>query len=66
MMPVKRFLLAYPGSGWSLRRRWSGYSFGGWRLGLLAACCWPLFIAVDAGKWAKAMITIYLCGCLGG
>jgi glycine betaine/proline transport system permease protein len=60
LLPVKRFLGGVP---WI----WGigivviiGWRFGGWRLALLAGGL-SLFIAAN-GLWAKAMVTVYLCG----
>ena len=60
MIPFKRFLLSLP---WPLVAAFAalgGWQLGGWRLGLLTGSL-ATFIAV-VGLWAKAMVTVYLCG----
>lgn len=60
MLPVKKFFAGIP---WA----WGIFAVGiiawrvaGWKLGLIAALMMA-FIAAS-GLWAKAMVTIYLCG----
>jgi len=60
MIPFKRFLLSIPWVVVVVMLAFAGYRLGGWRLGLLVALL-ALFIAVT-GQWAKAMVTVYLCG----
>jgi glycine betaine/proline transport system permease protein len=60
MIPFKRFLLDLPWPGVVAVVGLGGWQLGGWRLGLLTASL-TTFIAV-VGLWAKAMVTIYLCG----
>jgi glycine betaine/proline transport system permease protein len=60
MVPFKRFLLDLPWPGVVAVVALGGWQLGGWRLGLLTASL-TTFIAV-VGLWAKAMVTIYLCG----
>ena len=60
LVPVKRFLLGLPWIGVVLLLALAGWRLGGWRLALLVAAL-ALFI-VTTGQWAKAMITVYLCG----
>lgn len=60
LVPVKRFLLGLPWIGVAALMALAGWRLGGWRLALLVgSLC--LFIVVN-GLWAKAMITVYLCG----
>jgi glycine betaine/proline transport system permease protein len=60
MVPFKRFLLSLPWVGVVATVGLGGWQLGGWRLGLLTASL-ASFIAV-VGLWAKAMVTLYLCG----
>ena len=60
MIPFKRFLLSLPWIMVVLMAALGGLQLGGWRLGLLSATL-ALFPAV-VGLWAKAMVTVYLCG----
>ncbi len=60
MLPVKRFLGGVPWVWGVGVMTVAGWRFGGWRLALLAGGL-SLFIAAN-GLWAKAMITVYLCG----
>ena len=60
LIPVKRFLLSLPWPGVILLLALAGYTIKGWRLALLCMLL-SLFIAFT-GLWAKAMITVYLCG----
>ena len=60
MLPVKRFLGGVPWVWGVGMMTVVGWRFGGWRLALLAGGL-SLFIAAN-GLWAKAMITVYLCG----
>jgi glycine betaine/proline transport system permease protein len=60
LLPVKRFLGGVPWF-WGIGvMAVVGWRFGGWRLAMLAGLL-SLFIAVN-GLWAKAMVTVYLCG----
>lgn len=60
MLPVKRFLGGIPWAwGWFLIAA-AGWYFGGWRLSLLCAVL-AVFVIAN-GLWAKAMVTVYLCG----
>ncbi len=60
MVPVKRFLLGLPWPWVLFLVTLAGWQLGRWRLALL---CFALtcFILVN-GLWAKAMVTVYLCG----
>ena len=60
MIPFKRFLLGLPWVGVVGLVALAGWSLGGWRLALLTGVL-ALLIAVT-GQWAKAMVTVYLCG----
>ena len=60
LVPFKRFLLGLPWIGVIVLLAMAGWRLGGWRLALMVAC-FGLFI-VTTGQWAKAMITVYLCG----
>ena len=60
MIPFKRFLLSLPWPAVVAMAGLAGWQLGGWRLGLLTGSL-TAFIAV-VGLWAKAMVTIYLCG----
>jgi len=60
LLPVKRFLGGVPWTWGAGVMTLVGWRFGGWRLALLAGGL-SLFIAAN-GLWAKAMITVYLCG----
>ncbi len=60
MVPFKRFLLSLPWVAVVATVVLGGWQLGGWRLGLLTGSL-ASFIAV-VGLWAKAMVTIYLCG----
>ena len=60
MVPFKRFLLSLPWIAVVAMLGLGGWQLGGWRLGLLTASL-TTFIAV-VGLWAKAMVTLYLCG----
>jgi glycine betaine/proline transport system permease protein len=60
MVPFKRFLLSLPWVAVAAIAALGGLQLGGWRLGLLAGSL-ATFIAV-VGLWAKAMVTVYLCG----
>jgi glycine betaine/proline transport system permease protein len=60
LLPVKRFLGGVPWIWGVGVMAIAGWRFGGWRLALLAGGL-SLFIAAN-GLWAKAMITVYLCG----
>jgi glycine betaine/proline transport system permease protein len=60
LIPFKRFLLLLPWPAVIALLALGGWQLGGWRLALLVAVL-AGFIAVT-GLWAKAMITVYLCG----
>ena len=60
MIPFKRFLLSLPWVVVVAMVGLGGWQLGGPRLGLLTACL-ASFIAF-VGLWAKAMVTLYLCG----
>jgi glycine betaine/proline transport system permease protein len=60
MIPFKRFLLTLPWIGVVGMLTLAGYQLGGWRLASLTGGL-TTFIAV-VGLWAKAMVTVYLCG----
>jgi glycine betaine/proline transport system permease protein len=60
MIPFKRFLLSLPWVAVVAMVGLGGWQLGGIRLGLLTAGL-TSFIAI-VGLWAKAMVTLYLCG----
>ena len=60
MIPLKRFLLSLPWVAVVAAAAVAGLRLGGWRLGLLGGAL-TAFIALN-GLWAKAMVTLYLCG----
>ena len=60
LLPVKRFLSGVPWVWGVPLTALIGWRFGGWRLATLCGGL-SLFIAAN-GLWAKAMITVYLCG----
>ena len=60
LVPFKRFLLSLPWVGVIALLALAGWRLGGWKLALLVAGL-GLFIVLT-GQWAKAMITVYLCG----
>ncbi len=60
MIPFKRFLLSLPWIGVVAIIALAGYQLGGWRLSALTGGL-TVFLAV-VGLWAKAMVTVYLCG----
>lgn len=60
MIPFKRFLLGLPWPAVIALLALAGWSLGGWRLAVLCAAL--AFFIVLVGLWAKAMITVYLCG----
>jgi len=60
MIPFKRFLLSLPWIVVVVMTGMAGLQLGGLRLGLLTGAL-ALFPAV-IGMWAKAMVTVYLCG----
>ena len=60
MIPFKRFLLSLPWIGVVAMLTLAGYQLGGWRLASLTGGL-TAFLAV-VGLWAKAMVTVYLCG----
>ncbi len=60
MVPIKRLLLALPWIAVVGLVALAGLQLGGWRLALLTGLM-ALFLAA-VGLWAKAMVTVYLCG----
>jgi len=60
MIPFKRFLLSLPWIIVVVMAGLAGLQLGGRRLGLLTGSL-ALFPAL-VGMWAKAMVTVYLCG----
>jgi len=60
MIPIKRFLLGVPWPWMIGVVVLIGWKFGSWKLALMNALM-AIFI-VTTGLWAKAMITVYLCG----
>ncbi len=60
MIPFKRFLLSLPWIGVVAMIALAGLQLGGWRLALQTGLL-TIFIAI-VGLWAKAMVTVYLCG----
>ncbi len=60
MIPFKRFLISLPWPAVAALLGLAGWSLGGWRLAILCSAL-TIFIAV-VGLWAKAMVTVYLCG----
>ncbi len=60
LLPVKRFFSGIPWAWGIIVMGMAAWRIGGWKLGLMAAAM-TLFIAAS-GLWAKAMITLYLCG----
>ena len=60
MIPFKRMLLTLPWVGVAVVVGLAGFQLGGWRLALVTAAM-VVFIAA-VGLWAKAMVTVYLCG----
>ncbi len=60
MLPIKKFLIGLPWP-WAIAMiTLIGYRFGGWKLALMAFLM-AGFVLVT-GNWAKAMVTVYLCG----
>ena len=60
MLPIKRFLLGVPWP-WALAMiTLLGWRVGGWRLAVLTGVLSSLIVV--NGLWAKAMVTVYLCG----
>ena len=60
MIPIKKVLLGLPWP-WAIAMLvLLGWSAGGWRLALLCGGLAGLILV--SGLWAKAMITVYLCG----
>lgn len=60
MVPVKRFLLELPWPWTLMLVTLAGWHLGRWKL---AALCFTLTLAILVnGLWAKAMVTVYLCG----
>ena len=60
LLPVKRFFSGVPWAWGIIAIGLAAWRVGGWKLGAMAALM-ALAIAAS-GLWAKAMITIYLCG----
>lgn len=60
MIPFKRFLLSLPWVGVVGMVALAGFQLGGWRLASITGAL-TVFLAV-VGLWAKAMVTVYLCG----
>jgi glycine betaine/proline transport system permease protein len=60
MLPVKKFFAGIPWAWGIMAMGLIAWRVGGWKLGLVAALLMA-FIAAS-GLWAKAMVTIYLCG----
>jgi len=60
MIPFKRFLLSLPWVGVVVMIALAGYQLGGARLAWLTGGL-TISLAV-VGLWAKAMVTVYLCG----
>jgi glycine betaine/proline transport system permease protein len=60
LIPVKRFLLELPWTVVVAAVALGGLRLGGWRLAALVGSL-ALFVAVT-GQWAKAMVSVYLCG----
>ena len=60
MIPIKKVLLGMPWP-WAIAMLvLLGWSAGGWRLALLCGGLAGLILV--SGLWAKAMVTVYLCG----
>ncbi len=60
LIPFKRFLLSLPWVGVVALVGLAGWRLGGWRTALLTAAL--AFLIASVGLWAKAMVTVYLCG----
>lgn len=60
LLPVKGFFAGIPWLWGIVAMGLIGWRVGGWALGVMAALMMA-FIAAS-GLWAKAMVTIYLCG----
>lgn len=60
LLPVKQFFTGIPWAWGILVTGLIAWRIGGWKLGVSAAVMMA-FIAAN-GLWAKAMVTIYLCG----
>lgn len=60
MLPIKKFFAGIPWAWGIIAMGLIAWRVGGWKLGLMAALLMA-FIAAS-GLWAKAMVTIYLCG----
>ncbi|NQV44638.1 MAG: ABC transporter permease subunit [Rhodospirillales bacterium] len=60
MIPFKRFLLSLPWIGVVAIIGLAGYQLGGLRLAVLTGLL--TFFLAAVGLWAKAMVTVYLCG----
>ncbi|WP_299889551.1 proline/glycine betaine ABC transporter permease [uncultured Ruegeria sp.] len=60
MIPIKKVLLGIPWLWAIAMLTLLGWHAGGWRLALL--CCGMASLILLSGLWAKAMVTVYLCG----
>ena len=60
LIPIKRFLVGIPWPWGVALITLIAAHFGGWRLAILCALL-SAFVVIN-GLWAKAMITVYLCG----
>ncbi|MEM7074545.1 MAG: ABC transporter permease subunit [Pseudomonadota bacterium] len=60
MLPIKTVLLGLPWPLAIVLLTLLGWHAGGWRLALL--CCSMAGFILLSGLWAKAMVTVYLCG----
>ncbi len=60
MLPIKKFFAGIPWAWGIIATGLIAGRVGGWKLGIMAALLMA-FIAAS-GLWAKAMVTIYLCG----
>ena len=60
MIPIKKVLLGMPWPWAIVMLVLLGWSAGGWRLALLCGGLAGLILV--SGLWAKAMVTVYLCG----
>ncbi|QGX99767.1 ABC transporter permease subunit [Roseovarius faecimaris] len=60
MLPIKKTLLGIPWPWAIAMLTLIGWSAGGWRLGVMCAVMSGLILL--SGLWAKAMVTVYLCG----
>lgn len=60
MLPIKKTLLGIPWPWAITMLTLLGWYAGGWRLALMCAAMSGLILV--SGLWAKAMVTVYLCG----